>query len=378
MTADIGQEFEKYDYNYFLKNALDRVPDGVDTREGSIIYDAIAPVAYSFAESAMNMRTIVLNAYTQTAVGEYLDYKAAERGINREDATYARVLAKFTDNKGNPLIIDLNDRFSSTGASPIFYTCTNVLTDGQAELTAETLGSAANGILGQLLPVTPFNNLGTAQIVEVTVPARDEEDDETLRNRLLNSNNTIEFGGNVSAYNSFTKSLEDVGAVQVYPTWNGSGTVKLVILDNTFNSPSQSLIDEVQNAIDPTDEQGQGYGLAPIGHTVSVVAPTKRVIDVALMIETDSKTTITDVTESVNKAVAAYFEKLCKTWDTLISEREYKVTVYRSQLVVEILKVQGIVNASHVLLDGIDNDVSLIFSNAISELPIVGSVTIND
>ncbi len=378
MTVEIGQEFEKYDYNYFLKNALDRVPDTVDKREGSIIYDAIAPVAYSFAESAMNMRTVALNAYTQTAVGEYLDYKAAERGTSREAATYARVLAKFTDNKGNPLVIDLNDRFSSTGVSPIFYTCTKILSDGQAELTAETSGSVANGILGQLLPITPFNNLGTAQIVDVSVPARDEEDDESLRNRLLNSNNTVEFGGNVSAYTAFTKNLEDVGAVQVYPTWNGGGTVKLVILDNTFDSPSQSLIDEVQNTIDPTDAQGQGYGIAPIGHTVSVVAPNKRVIDVAVKIETDSSTTITDITAPVGEAVEIYFEKLRQSWDILISEREYKVMVYRSQLVVEILKIQGIVNASNVLLSGIDDDISLTFSNEVSELPMVGSVTINE
>lgn len=373
----IGDEFQQFDYNYFLNKALDRVPDGVDKREGSIIYDAISPVAYSFAESAMNMRNVALNAYTQTAVGEYLDYKAAERGTSREPATYARVLATFTDNKGNPLMIDLNDRFSSTGASPIFYTCTKVLSDGQAELTAESLGSTANGVLGQLLPVTPFDNLGNAQVLQVLVPARDLEDDDTLRNRLLNSNNTVEFGGNVAAYTAFTKGLEDVGAVQCYPTWNGGGTVKLVILDNTFNSPSQSLIDEVQNVIDPTDAQGQGYGIAPIGHTVTVVEPTKRVIDVALTIETDSHTTITDVTDGVNQAVQSYFEKLRESWDTLVSEREYKVTVYRSQLVVEILKVQGVINASNVLLSGDDSDIILTLSGALAELPMVGSVTID-
>lgn len=85
--------------------------DGVDKREGSIIYDAIAPVAYSFAEMAMNMQQVVLNAYLQTANGVYLDYKAAERGTQREPATNARVTAEFTDNKGNPLTIDVEDRF---------------------------------------------------------------------------------------------------------------------------------------------------------------------------------------------------------------------------------------------------------------------------
>lgn len=375
---NIGEEFEKYDYPYFLNACLERVPEGVDKREGSIIYDAIAPVAYSFAESAMNMRNIVLNAYTQTAIGEYLDYKAAERGTKREPATYARVLATFTDDKGEPLVIEINDRFSSTGASPIFYTCTKVLADGKAELTAETLGIVPNAILGQLLPITPFDHLGTAQILQVTVPARDEEDDESLRKRLLSDNDVVKYGGNVADYIEFTKNLEDVGAVQVYPTWNGGGTVKLVILDNRFRAASQSLIGEVKNIIDPMDNEGNGYGIAPIGHQVTVVAPKERSIDVSMTIETDTNTTIIDVTPQVEEAVENYFVKLRQEWDTLISERDYKLTVYRSQFLVEILKISGIVNVTNLLLDGLDEDIEMIFSKEVSELPVVRGVTINE
>lgn len=61
-------------------------------------------------------------------------------------------------------------------------------------------------MLGQLLPVTPFDNLGKAEIVEVTVPARDIEDDESLRKRLLSGNEIINYGGNVTDYISFTKN----------------------------------------------------------------------------------------------------------------------------------------------------------------------------
>lgn len=374
----IEDEFQQYDFNYYLEKALARVPDEVDKREGSIIYDAIAPVAYSFAEMAMNMQQVVLNAYLQTANGVYLDYKAAERGTQREPATNARVTAEFTDNKGNPLTIDVEDRFSSTGASPIFYTCSNVLPNGQAELTAESAGIEANGVLGQLLPVTPFDNLGKAEIVEVTVPARDIEDDETLRKRLLSGNEIINYGGNVTDYISFTKELEDVAAVQVYPTWKGGGTVRLVILDNTYNAASQSLVETIQTKIDPQDSPGDGYGTAPIGHTVTVAAPTVRKINISAKIETDSGVTVLDVKEAVNDVINKHFESLRKSWDTLAGERGYKLTVYRSQLISAIIGVDGVVNVASLLFDTKEEDVVLTFSNDLQELPIVGAVTLDE
>ncbi|MCI3860130.1 baseplate J/gp47 family protein [Lactococcus garvieae] len=374
----IGEEFEKFDYSYYLNSVLERVPDNVDKREGSIIYDAVAPVAYAFAEMAMNMRQVVRSAYVETAWGEYLDYKAAERGTSREPATYARVEAIFTDNKGNPLTIDLGDRFSSTGAEPVFYTCTKVNTGGQAELTAETPGIVANGIVGQLLPITPFDNLGKAEIQSVSIPARDLEDDETLRKRLLNSNEIIEYGGNVADYISFTRDLADVAAVQVYPTWRGGGTVRLVILDNAFNAASQSLIDFVQNEIDPQDSPGDGYGIAPIGHTVTVAAPTVRKINVSAKIETDSGITVLDVKDTVTDVINKHFENLRKSWDTLVGERGYKLIVYRSQLISAIIGVDGVVNVASLLFDNLAKDVVLTFSNDLQELPVVGAVTLDE
>lgn len=374
----IGEEFEKFDYSYYLDSVLERVPDGVDKREGSIIYDAVAPVAYSFAEMAMQMKQVVLNAYIQSANGSFLDYKAAERGTKREAATNARVLAEFADNKGKPLTIDVEDRFSSTGANPIFYTCSKVLLNGQAELTAESAGIEANGVLGQLLPVTPFDNLGKAEIVEVTVPARDIEDDETLRKRLLSSNEIINYGGNVTDYISFTRELEDVAAVQVYPTWQGGGTVRLVILDNTYNAASQSLIDFVQNKIDPQDSPGDGYGIAPIGHTVTVAAPTVRKINISAKIETDSGITVLDVKDTVTEVINKHFESLRKSWDTLAGERGYKLTVYRSQLISAIIGVDGVVNVASLLFDNKEEDITLTFSNDLQELPVVGMVTLDE
>ena len=52
--------------------------------------------------------------------------------------------------------------------------------------------------------------------------------------------------------------------------WNGGGTVKLTIIASDFTAPSTELIRQVQTAIDPEQNHGEGMGLAPIGHTVTV------------------------------------------------------------------------------------------------------------
>ena len=71
----IGDEIEKYTFENLIKEALEKVPDNVDKREGSIIYDALAPACYQLAEMYMNLKNFVLNTFVTTSYGEYLDLK---------------------------------------------------------------------------------------------------------------------------------------------------------------------------------------------------------------------------------------------------------------------------------------------------------------
>lgn len=380
MTPEkLAEQFQAMDFKYFINAALERVPGNLDTREGSVMYDALAPAAYVMAEMSLNMANTVLNTFTQTASGEYLDYRAEERGLKRESATFAEVLVTITDATGKPLVASIGDRFASIGVEPIYYTLTNLSNiGGQATLTAETAGEIGNSYIGQLLPISAISGFGNAMITELTIPARDQETDEDLRNRLLTSNEVIAFGGNVADYIKFIVDMEDVAAVQVYPTWNGGGTVKAVILNNQFLSPSQTLIDEVKLAVDPSDSTGNGYGIAPIGHTVTIAAPTLRTINVAVTIETTSTITIEDVRQKIEQAIADYFSSVRQTWGNIGSDnRTYTVTLYRSQIIVSLLKIDGVTNAANVTFDGADTDLTLITNATTEELPMLGTVTVD-
>lgn len=374
---DLLKDIEKYNFDYFVEEALQRVPVGIDTREGAIIYDALAPAAYSFAELAMSIHDVLIDTYTQTAQGEFLDYRAIERGLKRKPATFTQALARFTDQDGQPFKVEIGTRFSSIGTDPVYYSVTKQV-DGGFIITAERAGNAPNRYIGQLLPVDNINGLGYAEITKIEIPAADAESDDALRKRVLASNTFTEYGGNVADYRAMLATIPDVGAAQIYPTWNGGGTVRVVILNNEFLQPTQRLIDEVQEVLDPTDAQGDGYGMAPIGHTVTVASPTAKTIELEIGIDTDADLTYVDLTPAVTEAINKYFDDQRRSiWPTVVNNRHYSLTIYRSQLMAAILQVPGVVNVSQLTLDKSTSDISLVFDNTKQEVPIVGGVDIH-
>ncbi|WP_215485431.1 baseplate J/gp47 family protein [Lactobacillus gasseri] len=374
-------EFQNKDYDYFLRKMLDAVPDNIDKREGSIIYDALAPAALVMGQQSLDMANVIKETYIKTASGEFLDYRAIEHGTSRYPATQTEAKAKVLNDKKEPLNnVQIGDKFASIGDSPIFYAVTKVNDDLTVELTAEVKGSSANSYIGQILPVTPNDLLSWAEITEITAPARDVESDDHLRARLLSSQSWIAYGGNVADYLDMTSKIDEVGAAQIYPTWNGGGTVKVVILNNDLMPASASLVQKVKNTLDPEDKQAEGYGLAPIDHAVTVTAPEELIVNVDISVKLDDTKVTRYVKDSITKAVEGYFQSLRKDWADINQKlgRGYQETIYRSKILSQVMLTEGVVNAKLPSLNGRDADIDLVFTNSKSQLPVVGTVTINE
>lgn len=376
---DLADELEAQNYDYWLNLMLDNVPNDIDKREGSIIYDAVAPAAMVSAQQSLSLANILRETYIKTAQGEFLDYRAVEHGTSRYAATNAEVKAKFNDDDGNPVNVEVGDRFASIAESPIFYTVIKANDDGTAEMQAEESGTSANSYIGQVLPVTPNDSLAWAEITEVTIPARDKETDDHLRARLLNSNSWVAYGGNVADYLDMTSKINDVGATQVYPTWDGPGTVKLVILNNDLMPASQTLIKKVKEEIDPEDNETQGYGLAPIDHQVTVVAPETFEVNITMNVTIAENANIDTIRTNIKASLEELFKSLRKDWSTIdsVTGRGYKLTVYRSKILSRVMTLEGVTNATMPQLNGKDEDLQLVFTNTTSQLPVLGEVTVN-
>ena len=372
---EIGNYLEVYDFDYFINDALSRVPEGIDTREGSIIYDALAPTCYQLSDFVMQLKNVLLDTFVATATGEYLEYRAEEAGLKRIQATKSIVRAKFKRSDGSPFSLAIGSRISSTGEEAVYYRV--IVEDsepGTYRLQAETEGEIGNKFIGTLLPLDNFNGLAEAVLTEILIPARDTESDDDLRKRIIEAKEVVTFGGNISDYYYLTSGIDGVGAVQVYPVWNGGGTVRLVILDASYHSASSVLIDRVQQLIDPTKD-GQGLGYAPIGHKVTVAGPTQKVIDVSFELTLNSGITYPQVEAQIKSVVADYFDKVRKSWDER-SESGYECWVFRSQITAAVLSVLGVANVQSLKLNNVETDMQMELSDLKQEVPMLGDVSV--
>ena len=78
-------------FEELLQGMLDRVPSDVDKRQGSVIYDALAPAAYFLAQQDFQLRNFIDLVFADTAVGEYLDRCVEAHGLSsRLPAQYAK------------------------------------------------------------------------------------------------------------------------------------------------------------------------------------------------------------------------------------------------------------------------------------------------
>lgn len=381
----IGDYLEEYTFTFLLNQALLKVPDTLDKREGSIIYDALAPACYELAEVYAKLRDLLINTYASTANNEYLDLRVAELGITRYPATKALRKGIFTYPNGNPAVIPLGSRFSTiveSGTTNFYVDSAYIGSDGLVEagsyvLICEDPGTVGNDYVGPLLPISNISNLGAATLTTIITPARDAETDEELRTRYFEKINQKAFGGNIAQYEEEIKSISGVGEVQIFPVWNGGGTVKCSVIDAQYNAISAEFISQIQELIDPPP-QGTGLGMAPIGHTVTITTPTNLEINIETSVSIDSRYTLSQLTDPIKAAIAEYLLELRKTWGHPNDLNQYSLAIYISRINASILTVSGVANVTGTKINGNVSDLTLTETATLQQLPVLGSVTINE
>lgn len=379
----IGEYLEQYTFEYLMTKALGYIPDTIDKREGSIIYDALAPACYELSEVFMEIRKILIDTYILTASEEYLDLKVQEQGITRYPATYASRLGTFLTTDGLPANVAIGARFSTINAQDSVnfyvasvYTVDGVVVPGSYILVCEELGTIGNNYDGNLIPITNVQGLAEAKISTILIPARDVETDEELRTRFLQRLNNKSFGGNVADYDQAIRDIAGVGQLQVYPVWNGGGTVKCSVISAEYETISEEFITQIQNMIDPTP-QGTGLGTAPIGHTVTITTPTEVPINIVAKVTLNSSYTVQQLQSSIETAIEDYLLTLRKEWGVSNELNEYKISVYSARILMAILTVPGVANVSDITINGSTQDLTLLENAQVQQIPILGTVTLN-
>lgn len=351
--------YEDITYEVILQRMLDRVPNNMDKREGSIIFDALAPAAVELQLMYIELDTILKETFADTAQRDYLVRRAAERGIEPYEATYATLKGIFTPSS---LEIPIGSRFS---CNELNYVITSKIQDGEYQLQCETLGVDGNANFGDLIPIDYIQGLETAKLTELLIPGEDEEDVESLRERYFASFETKPYGGNKKDYIQKTNAIAGVGSTKVTPIWQGGGTVLLTILNSEYSKASNALIKAVQEEIDPTQD-GTGMGIAPIGHIITVQTVEEVPINVKATFGFDEGYSFNSLKSTIQNVISEYLLDLRKNWANQTS------TVVRiSQIETKILQIEGIIDIQNTKINGSTSNLTL----TEYQVPIFGGVS---
>ena len=158
--------------------------------------------------------------------------------------------------------------------------------------------------------------------------------------------------------------LDDVGAAKVARRQSGTSYISAYILNSNLRAASAALISAVKEAVDPTTYTGEGYGLAPIGHSVTVYSATEETMNITLDLDLES-VEYEDIQSQVEAACENYMAELRSEW-----EDESSLIVRISGIETKVLAVEGV----HDVTAEINGSASNVQLGAY-EIPVLGTVT---
>ena len=400
--------YEAQTYESILARMLQKalsINSNLDTREGSLVWYGDAPAAVELQNLYIALDTVLNETFADTATRPYLILRAAERGLSPQPASPAILQMAITP---TTLFLPLNTRFS---IGELNYYVSADRGSGNYELTCETAGEAGNNYTGTVIPIEYVDGLETCKITSVLVPGEDEEDTELFRQRYLNSLNAQAFGGNQIDYIEKVNAIPGVGGVKVYRAWNGDlkpanmippkeaeawieglsgvpepvklwldtvyaaaknnmftvgGTVKLVVINSTFTVPSPTLVEQVQTAVDPLQNAGEGVGIAPIGHVVRVEGVQEETVDLGFALYYQRGWSWEDVSGYVTEAINGYFLELAQSW----ADQDEALVVRINQIESRLLGITGILDIANTTI----NEKAANHTLALDHIPVLGSL----
>ena len=336
--------YEDMTYEVILQRMMNKVSNTLDKREGSIIYNALAPAAAELTQAYISLSLSNDRYNIDTAIDEDLTRRVSEKGIIRKEATKA--IRKGTFNIDVPIGAGFN-------GGNLNYVVIGKINTGEFNMECGTPGEVGNTYSGLLIPVDYIDGLGTAILSDVITPGEDMEDDESLRQRYFERVQTPTTSGNKYQYVSWAKEIAGIGYVKVYPRWNGINTIKLVLLSSNKTAVSDSKVQEVIDYIEL---------IRPLGADVTVVSAQEKSIDIIVKPTLVDGSVIGTVKDAISESIKSYFYDLAFT-NTIVRYTKVGESILDNNYVTDYENLT--INNQIANIELLDN-----------EIPVIGTINL--
>ncbi|MCL1995295.1 MAG: baseplate J/gp47 family protein [Defluviitaleaceae bacterium] len=436
-VSDMG--WRRHDYVEAIRAMLERVPAERDRRQSSIVFNTLAPTAMEQTQMAITIDIHREQKNLLTAQGAALDRFGDNWTLPRQQATKALRIIELAL-RSTALNFDIatelaNARFMTidTG-TPLFFDFHSVTDDGLVLVECEEYGGIGNNYTGEMLPAVTLNNVVRVTMTGIQIPGQNTETDKRYRRRLIWHLANRPFGGNIAHYVLRTLIIDGVGDVVVFPSWQGGGTGKIVLLDTEYNPVNEQFMEIVKNTIDPRMWEGHGMGgfikkanvknivrtqldvlsefnfdgilfedenmgIAPMGHNITIDTPHRIYIDVEITVQLGRGVLPGQAEEIIRRRVVDYIERIknmfADEWQhTLllgegithekipdsnipIQHHVFNLRIFRSEINALAIQTRLVVDVSKILINGIDSDLVIVQNQNEQYLPYTRNVVIH-
>ncbi len=256
-------------------------------------------------------------AFPQTAEGQYLDYFAQMRGIQRKSSSQAEGKIRFYIDRavGYDLTVPAGTRCYTQGMVYFVTTGAAVLPTGSlyvdVDARAETGGQAGNVNSATIVYMSaPPVGIAGCTNPESFSGGGDGEEDEQLRARILDTYKRLPNGANAAYYENAALEEDGVRAVRVIPRYSGIGTVAVVVAAQE-DAETADVLDRVQARLDAARE---------IAVDVLVMSPEQVTVPVTIGLEEENGYDRQEVAARVRAALDRLFGQMAPGGGLLMRE----------------------------------------------------------
>lgn len=351
------------------KRMMDALPVDIDDTEGGFPWDFTKPTALEKAEMLeFHLVETLKIMHPMWAYGKWLNYHAWGVGVNRKSPNSAYGVLHITGLPGTEIPAGFMFAVAAVGSKPavefIAFKGASIGEDGTA--TVEVI-AAVPGIGGNVaadtikLMSTPIKGITSISNPERTTGGTGEEDDDSLRERVMEINEAAEasFVGCDSDYIRWAKEISGVSDAFVVPQWDQEvpNSVKVVVMGADGELANDKTIADVYNHIISPDDRIKRK--APIGAIVTVAAPEPCDIDYTFVVELAPDYKLSAVLDEFTNNIQKYYA---------VARKEGVVRYTQAHAV--LAKTVGIQDFTGLTMNGKTENVRL----AADEYPVTKSI----
>lgn len=285
-----------------LERMKSKISNDLNKEEGSLIHDALTGTAeelgYSYSKLSEVLNKVFAIKALENGYSEELELKCSEIGIYRRVGTKASGSVTFKGGSGTVIpketIVQTLTGIKYITALEAVITETTVEVSVQAVDVGKLYNIDSNMIAeleNQIVGIVEVGNLKPMK------GGTENESDEELFKRYKLKLDTPSTSGNIGHYKQWALEVAGVGDAVIIPTWNGGGTVKIIVLDSNKKTPSKDILDNVYNHVESS---------RPIGSVVTVVGAKEVPINIDVKVQLATGETIQSVKKDIEKGLNDY------------------------------------------------------------------------